>query len=326
MVSYDWARFERQVSVWPRPSYSLETILSVGGICVDQAYFSMGVAHAMGVPAMVFTGQGGDGRHAWFAFLDGDSGWRLDVGRGEDARLVSGLALDPQTWEPLSEHELRFLSERFLSSPRAVEARRLAAMALALYDAGRVEEALRFARAAIALERRTLNAWRLLTFHVRKAPVRDRVQVLSEAARSFSAYPDLELEFAGELAAVWREAGEGSRADAEELRLLRRNQAERPDLSARIASGRMRRYLDPFQPDAAAQNFERLLAMFGEKGGMAVFDLLVGPYLQAATRARDAKAASRALLIARRELRPPEGSQLDLELKALEASVRGQRR
>jgi hypothetical protein len=68
-------------------------------------------------------GSGQDGRHAWFGFLDGEHKWRLDAGRYAEQRLVTGNALDPQTWMEMSDHELEFLSERFRALPTFMQSR-----------------------------------------------------------------------------------------------------------------------------------------------------------------------------------------------------------
>ena len=43
--------------------------------------------------------------------------WELDAGRYAEQRFVTGYARDPQTWGEFSDHELKFLSERFRDLP-----------------------------------------------------------------------------------------------------------------------------------------------------------------------------------------------------------------
>jgi hypothetical protein len=117
MVRYRQDRIANNNPVWPGATYKLHDILKAGGICVDQAYFATETGKARGVPTLFFTGAGDDGRHAWFGFLDTAQKWKFDVGRYAEQRFVTGHALDPQTWRRISDHELKFLAERFRALP-----------------------------------------------------------------------------------------------------------------------------------------------------------------------------------------------------------------
>ncbi len=157
-IQYRQDRIEADAYVWPGPGYRLEDILSEGGICVDQAYFSTQAGKARGAPTLLFAGAGRDGRHAWFGYLGPGRRWMLDAGRHASQNYVTGVAHDPQTWTEISDHELKFLSEGFRRERNAREARAHADFARWLREAGRVREAEAAARAAIRLERRTLEA------------------------------------------------------------------------------------------------------------------------------------------------------------------------
>ena len=97
MIRYRPDRVARNAMRWPGPTYRLADILGAGGICVDQAYFAAEFGKARGVPTLLFRGEGGSGRHAWFGFLDGKQNWQLDAGRFAEQRFVTGFAYDPQT-------------------------------------------------------------------------------------------------------------------------------------------------------------------------------------------------------------------------------------
>ena len=68
-VAYRKDRIETATYVWPGRHYTLEDVLTEGGICVDQAYFATQAGKARGVPTLLFGGAGLDGRHAWFGYL-----------------------------------------------------------------------------------------------------------------------------------------------------------------------------------------------------------------------------------------------------------------
>jgi len=137
MVPYRMDRIEHRVMIWPGVTYPLWDILRDGGICVDQAYFATEAGKARGVPTLFFYGAGGDGRHAWFGFLDANRKWQLDAGRYAEQRFLTGLAYDPQTWRVLSDHEIQFLAERFRALPSYRQSRVHAAFAEELLRAGR---------------------------------------------------------------------------------------------------------------------------------------------------------------------------------------------
>src|SRR5262249_4854612 len=93
-IKYRQDRLQAGVFQWVGPDYKLATILSAGGICVDQAYYATNAGKARGVPTLLFRGAGLDGRHAWFGYLSA-TGWKLDVGRYAEQKFVVGLAYDP---------------------------------------------------------------------------------------------------------------------------------------------------------------------------------------------------------------------------------------
>lgn len=101
---YDDARYEQGRYVWEGSSYVLEEIKERGGICVDQAYFTATVAKANGVPAMLVSGSGKDGRHAWVGFMEKPGKWNFETGRYPESKFVTGHTYDPQTWERSTDH------------------------------------------------------------------------------------------------------------------------------------------------------------------------------------------------------------------------------
>lgn len=324
-IEYDSKRIDDRDYGWPHADYRLATIGKKGGICVDQAYHGSEIAKALGVPALLFAGQGSDGRHAWFGYLAGSTGWKLDVGRGADARLVSGQAIDPQTWCVLTDHEVLFLSERFQGSERFEEARRLSGMAGVLLQSGDNAEALRLARLATRAERRMPLAWEVLIAASWEVGAKARVAALAEATQAFARYPELEVRYGLRLVDEWAAQGQLSLAEAEEMRLLRKHQSERPDLSVELGRRMLARAIERGKPGAAAGTYERVLLLFGRKGGIAVFDEIVGTYLKSLG-PRETAARAKALQLARRLLQPERDSQLDQELKALEKALKADTR
>ena len=68
-------------------------------------------------------------------------------------RLVTGNAIDPQTWDTLSDHELQFLSERFRALPTYMQSRVHEEFAEDFLRGGDARSAARAARSAVNIER-----------------------------------------------------------------------------------------------------------------------------------------------------------------------------
>jgi len=84
--------------------YTLAEIKERGGICGDQAYFAAMTAKANGIPAMVISGQGDRGGHAWVQWEATKNGWE-EAGRYAD-NYAAGTTNEPQTHRTVKEQEL----------------------------------------------------------------------------------------------------------------------------------------------------------------------------------------------------------------------------
>jgi hypothetical protein len=82
-VEYDDAHFEtgraKRIDSVP---YSLPNLRRIGGVCLDRAYYAAEVSKALGIPATIVHGRGGEGvEHAWFA--------RCRIGRARPGAAVA---------------------------------------------------------------------------------------------------------------------------------------------------------------------------------------------------------------------------------------------
>lgn len=326
MIRYRTDRLEQGRFHWPLDDYRLETILREGGICVDQAYFAANAGKARGVPTLFFRGAGLDGRHAWFGYL-APQGWKLDAGRYAEQFYVTGTAYDPQTWRDLTDHELKFLAERFRATPLYRLAGLHAAFARERLREGDHAGALGAAREGVNRERRHLEAWATLLAVQAAAgtPAREREGTLREAMLAFQAYPDLEAAFSRQLTAHLRAHGEGSLADHEEQRLARKYQAGRSDLSIQQAAAMLLRSIEHDDPARRVQTYQQILRTYGQGAGIDFYDRVVRPFVEHLTREGRLPAAVQALELAGRTLRAEPGSQLEQEMKTAAAALRPQR-
>lgn len=310
-VRYRQDRIEAQAYVWPGERYDLPLIYAEGGICVDQAYFATQAGKARGVPTLLFSGAGRDGRHAWFGYLGQGKKWVLDAGRYEDQRYVTGVAIDPQTWMLLSDHELVFLSEGFRRLPAYRLSRQHQVFAELYLLRGNQAAAATAARKAVNYERRNLAAWDLLVAAGADEPALKRETLLREAALAMQRYPDLNARYVRLLAASMRARGETSAAEFEERLLVRRGQSTgRTDLGVEHAAAMM----------AAASRTEELrvykqvLAQYGRDAGIDFYDRVTRPLLDRMIAEKRKAEGQQVLSQTRLVLKPELGSQFDREL------------
>ena len=245
LVRYRMERVQSQAYQWPGATYRLADILQNGGICVDQAYFASEAGKARGIPTLLFRGEGLDGRHAWFGFLDGNQAWQLDAGRYAEQRFVTGLAQDPQTWTDLTDHELKFISARFRALPAFAQSRVHARIAAELLRSGDAAAAAVAGRKAVNYEKRNLPAWETLLAAQKAQGLRPVAieATLREAGQAFqqSQVPDLEIGFAKALITSLRDRGETSQADNEEKQLVKKYQTTLSDLAIQQAGELLKR-------------------------------------------------------------------------------------
>lgn len=318
-VRYRRDRIDAQAYVWPGERYELAGIYDEGGICVDQAYFATQAGKARGVPTLLFSGAGQDGRHAWFGYLGTGQKWVLDAGRYEEQRYVIGVAIDPQTWMELSDHELTFLSEGFRRLPPYRQSRQHQLFAELYLRLNQNAPAAAAARKAVNYERRNVEAWRVLVAAGAEAPARTREALLREAAHALQRYPDLNAAFVRELAASMRARGETAAAEFEERSLVRRGRTDgRSDLGVDQAVTTMSGATPPEQ----VRVYRQLLQQYGRGAGIDFYDRVTKPLVLEMISANRRGEALQVLAQTRSVLKPELGSQFDREMDDLAAKAK----
>jgi hypothetical protein len=326
MVKYRMDRFnDSSKFTWTGEPYTLQAILAEGGICVDQAYFATQAGKARGVPTLLFAGAGQDGRHAWFGYLDGQGKWRLDAGRYAEQRLVTGAAMDPQTWTQISDHELQFLSERFRALPSFMQSRVHEEFARDFIEVGNAGLAAKAAREAVNYERRNLDAWETLADANSRLGPGPAAQegVLREAALAFSPrYPDLVIYFENKVVSSLRARGERSLADYEERGIAERLKGDRADLAIMQASSILARSLSTQPLDEQMATYNHILAQFGRGAGTMFFDQIVVSFAEHLAQLRMKPQAREAVERAREALDVQPGTQLSMDVDKLMDKLR----
>jgi hypothetical protein len=318
MVRYRVDRVQQAQYSWPENHYDLPTILTKGGICVDQAYFASEVGKAKGVPTLFFYGAGSDGWHAWFGYLDQDRHWQLDVGRYAGQQFVTGMAIDPQTWGPISDHELKFLAEGFRLRPSWRQACVNADFAVLYFVTGDFASAARAARTAVNYESRHLAAWQMLLVAQKRlgASSKDIEATLREFALAFKDYPDIEAPLVRGIAESMRARGETSAADLEESQFAHKVAPERVDLNIDHAADLINHSMATDGAEQQIRTYYSVLNTYGKGAGMAFFSRVVQPFAEhiKTDYPKDAYNAARA---AQSALHIDPNSQLDTEMQGL---------
>ncbi len=318
-VRYRTDRIEAQQYIWPGARYDLPEIYKEGGICVDQAYFATQAGKARGVPTLLFSGAGRDGRHAWFGYLGPAQKWVLDGGRYEEQRYVTGVACDPQTWSPLSDHELSFLSEGFRRLPPYRQSRQHQVFAELYLRMGQKPAAAVAARKAVNYERRNVEAWELLLAASDELPIHTRETLLREAALAMQRYPDLSGRFIHELASSLRGHGEVSAAEFEERSLVRRGQTGgRSDMGVDQAATVM----TGAAPADQVRIYRQVLQQYGRGAGIDFYDRVTKPLVAEMISANRRGEAMQVIAQTRTVLKPEMDSQLDREMTELAAKAK----
>ncbi len=309
--------------VWSGSPYTLPAIYEQGGICVDQAYFASEAGKARGIPTLLFNGAGQDGHHAWFGFLDAEGKWRLDAGRYAEQRLVTGIAIDPQTWTVISDHELQFLSERFRALPSFKQSSVHEEFANDFLLSGHAALAVKAARTAVNYERRNLVAWDTLLAANAKlgADAATQEGIMREAALAFTRYPDLLKSYKNQICQSLRARGETSLANYEERSIAESLKGERADLAIQQAAAILSRSIATQPVADQIASYNSILAQFGHDAGTTFFEEIVVAFaehlaqLHMNARARDAVERAREVL----EVQP--GTQFAVEVDQFMAKL-----
>lgn len=323
-VSYDHNRLKQMQLVWGDTPYTLQDIRMKGGICVDQAYYAMIAGKARGLPTLFFTGQGTDGGHAWFGYMKADDKWELDGGRYENQGYAVGEALDPQVWQPISDHDLEFLAKSFRDKLEFAASQDDLLMAQRFEAKGDSARAAKAYESAVQVCPDNVLAWDAREHFLKRsgAAVNLRRAHYEAAIRQFPRDRDILSRQQEGLAGVLREAGDPVGAEALEKQIVSSNKRKRSDLSVNIAAQKLGALINEKKFDEAFAEYQKQLGSLGKTGGGNFFYEIVRPFAASLVAAGDKKRAADAVSMARKSLRPEIGSILDNDLNELAELVK----
>ena len=240
-IRYDERRLEREAYQWPFGPYTLAAIKERGGICTDQAYYATLCARAYGVPALLFVGEGRRGGHAWYGYMKGTERWEMDIGRYTYDKLATGYALNSQTNQPMSDHEVSFLCERALRDDDFSDAARLGRLAYVLWKLGYLAAARQTAERSLARSPLYELPWIVQEEILKEAKdQRGLADLLARQAIAFRRYPDLLARINTRQAEALRQLGDDAAAERLLKRHVRALNDDRDDLARSLVSEQVR--------------------------------------------------------------------------------------
>ncbi len=292
-IRYDFARLNESRFSWDYGTYTLGDIQRRGGICVDQAYYSVVTARAYGIPAIYFHGSGKSANHAWFAFMKGRGDWVLDVGRYQGEEYTTGYAVNPQTHKSMTDHDVEYTCERSLHSDQGAKASAYTSLAKILrkHDP---DNALRCAKRATELVKRAMVPWEIeRTLLAEQKDYDGLVELFSEMKDVFRKYPDILISSASQIEGELRRAGMNAEAD----RLLRSAAGvvgdDRDDLARSFENQRIKQITASGDMKKARKEMEQMLDDQQDQGNK-VFPL-IRSYIKLTSESKQTHEAARFL-------------------------------
>ncbi len=324
MIRYRDERITAKKYVWEYGPYTFAAIEKSGGICIDQAYHAALCGKSLGLPTIMFSGQGSNGGHAWFGYMSSTSKWELNCGRDSSQNLVTGTALDPQTWQPVTDHDIQQLAARFRERPEFLASMSALAMSEIFEHAGRLDDARLALQNATRVCPENPVAWsRFGDFLERvKVPINERIQLHEQAIKALSRNPDSKVHHQQALASLQRETGKSLDAAKTENQILTQNLNSRTDLSCEVAATRVKAALEDGGENKGAMEFHKQLQSIGKAGGGNFVNQVGVPFVNALIEKGSRARALRTVDIMRQKFQPLDSSPLDLQLRAMAKSCK----
>lgn len=323
-INYSHERLKAQQYDWTSGPYTLAAIRKAGGICVDQAYYASIAGKALGLPTLFFTGQGSDGGHAWFGYMRSDDQWEIDCGRYSQQNYATGEALDPQTWQPISDHELKLLAARFRDKPEFAASMNTLAVAEILEKSGDNPKAGQAYEKAIQLCPQNAAAWSTAAAFLQRsgAPAKERTLFHERAKTQFTNQPDLKVLHQQALISIYQEQGDLDSVKKIEQQILSQNKRRRSDLSINMAAGQLTVLLEAGKMDEVEKLFRRQVHSLSQTGGGNFYYDVAEPYISVLIEQGNKSEARRSIDLLRRKLAPQPGGILDASMSELEAAAK----
>lgn len=319
-ISYDHSRLNSKRFDWETAPYSLREIKKRGGICTDQSYYTAETAKAKGLPAFIFSGAGGDGFHAWVAYMQKSGKWDFSVGRFASGNFVTGTTIDPQTWREATDHSLQAMRENFRKNPKYKTSELHTDFAGIFF----AEEDFKAARAAAAQsvksDGRNFQAWQLLYLIAEKSEGSPE-KVCAEAIKAFARYPDSDAYFRRLLIKRLADAGKKAEMKKTANAFVLKNKTARPDLAMEFARIGLLSDIEDNDVKKLKSSYKKLFGLF--KGSMAMtLDGIVIPVLETLLREGKTDKANEVVELTRQMIKASKDETIESNFERVFANVK----
>lgn len=176
---------------WEENSFTLENLKKLGGTQHERVYYAWRVANANGVPCLFFHAKSKSATHTWLAYMTESGSWKTGVFRDRAAKSDFGAPLNPQTWKPVSEFDMRRLQKRETVSKDSAESIVSARLANAFLEAGDFKNARAFAQKAVDADSENWRAYPvLISASARSGASSSEIDALyMQSVQAFEKYP-----------------------------------------------------------------------------------------------------------------------------------------
>ncbi len=165
----------------------------------------------------------------------------MDIGRYTYDKLATGYALNSQTNQPMSDHEVSFLCERALRDDDFSDAARLGRLAYVLWKLGYLAAARQTAERSLARSPLYELPWIVQEEILKEAKdQRGLADLLARQAIAFRRYPDLLARINTRQAEALRQLGDDAAAERLLKRHVRALNDDRDDLARSLVSEQVR--------------------------------------------------------------------------------------
>ncbi|WDE96369.1 transglutaminase-like domain-containing protein [Lentisphaera profundi] len=261
-IKYNTTRLNAERYQWDQGMYSLANIKELGGICVDQAYFTVMSARANGIPAMYFSGMGRgatDVGHAWAGVMKDGREWDLEIGRYSQGNYGTGKARDPQTNMRLTDHELDFKSNAIFASEQHINSLRMTSLARHFSKMKKDDCAEYLYKKALTSSKMNIKAYAgLKQIYAKLDDPKKFIQVMKAEMTVFKKYPDFVYELGTELVAVLNKNGQTSEAKTLQKALVKKVE-DRYDLAESATQNMVKSLYENGKASEGRRAFERYI-------------------------------------------------------------------
>lgn len=313
VVRYDQPRLKSGNYIWSHGQYLLHTIGKKGGLCVDQAYFTIHTGKALGIPSIMFMGQGNSGAHSWVGAMKSYGTWGFDYAKFRSQDYPVGQSYDPQTWRKLTDSECIYLDKRNQSSDT------LAKTYLFWAHLNKNSPTyLQIIHAARNKNPQLLITWEMESAVIAKSSHKDQERFWKRWISTFDKQSDLKFRGEKRLLAFYQKTQDDHQYDKLLSSVVKSNKSKREDIVVKVGAEKVFVLIEENKWEEADKMFHKVLQYLRTKAGGTLYYNLVQPYVRSSLDAGKKDYAKTAMTKAKKIFDAQQGSILDHDMKQLD--------